>query len=52
MPPKGGISSFAEEEGFEPPKAFTPCRFSRPVQSTALPLLRNSVDGGKDKILG
>ena len=41
MPPKRWHSfTLAEEEGFEPPKAFTPCRFSRPVQSTALPLLR------------
>ena len=30
----------AEEEGFEPPRASRPCRFSRPVPSTARPLLR------------
>jgi hypothetical protein len=30
----------AEEEGFEPPEALTPQRFSRPPQSTTLPFLR------------
>ena len=35
-----GKESMAEEEGFEPSKGFHPCRFSRPVHSTALPPLR------------
>ena len=30
----------AEREGFEPPKDFRPCRFSRPVPSTTRPPLR------------
>jgi hypothetical protein len=30
----------AEREGFEPPGAVTPQRFSRPPQSTTLPSLR------------
>jgi hypothetical protein len=30
----------AESEGFEPPIPFQVCRFSRPMQSTALPTLR------------
>ena len=30
----------AEGQGFEPWKAVTPCWFSRPVHSTALPSLR------------
>src|SRR5690606_17524414 len=30
----------AEREGFEPSRGANPCRFSRPVQSTALPPLR------------
>ena len=30
----------AERQGFEPWKAVTPCWFSRPVHSTALPSLR------------
>lgn len=30
----------AEGVGFEPTKAVKPCRFSRPVHSTALPALR------------
>ena len=30
----------AEEVGFEPTRPFRACRFSRPVQSTTLPLLR------------
>src|ERR1700688_498662 len=32
--------SMAESEGFEPPIPFQVCRFSRPMQSTALPTLR------------
>ena len=32
--------SLAEEEGFEPPIPVKVCWFSRPVHSTALPLLR------------
>ena len=32
----------AEREGFEPSKGLNPCRFSRPVHSTALPPLRLS----------
>ena len=32
--------SMAEEVGFEPTMGFHPCRFSRPVHSTALPPLR------------
>ena len=39
--PKGPQA--AEEEGFEPPIPVKGCRFSRPVQSTALPLLWVSV---------
>ena len=35
--------SMAEEEGFEPSKGFHPCRFSRPVHSTALPPLRKKM---------
>ena len=35
--------SVAEEEGFEPSKGFHPCRFSRPVHSTALPPLRKKM---------
>lgn len=31
----GGL--LAEAVGFEPTKGLTPCRFSRPVQSTTLP---------------
>ena len=33
--------SVAEEVGFEPTKGVNPCWFSRPVHSTALPLLRS-----------
>ena len=33
----------AEEEGFEPPSPVKGCRFSRPMHSTALPLLCVSV---------
>jgi hypothetical protein len=33
----------AEGVGFEPTKGFHPCRFSRPVHSTALPPLRKTV---------
>ena len=40
----GGFLRFftfgAEKEGFEPPEALTPQRFSRPPQSTTLPFLR------------
>ena len=40
----GGFHQFfgqnAEKEGFEPPEALTPQRFSRPPQSTTLPFLR------------
>ncbi len=36
---RGTLLWFAEEEGFEPPSPVKGCRFSRPVQSTALPLL-------------
>ena len=32
----------AEGVGFEPTKAVKPCRFSRPVHSTALPALREA----------
>ena len=32
----------AEGVGFEPTKEFNPCRFSRPVHSTALPPLRRT----------
>jgi hypothetical protein len=35
----------AEREGFEPSKGVSPCRFSRPVHSTALPPLRVLVVG-------
>ncbi len=34
------IECSAEGEGFEPPKGVNPCRFSRPVHSTALPPLQ------------
>src|SRR5690349_5277640 len=34
------MSILAEGVGFEPTKAVKPCRFSRPVHSTALPTLR------------
>ncbi len=37
-PHRLGIT-LAERGGFEPPKGLTPCRFSRPVHSTALPPL-------------
>ena len=36
----------AEREGFEPSKGVSPCRFSRPVHSTALPPLRVLVVAG------
>jgi hypothetical protein len=40
-----GLSDFvAEDQGFEPWKGINPCRFSRPVHSTALPTLR---EGGE-----
>ena len=35
----GSVVLMAEGEGFEPPKPVKVCRFSRPVQSTALPPL-------------
>jgi hypothetical protein len=38
--PHGAGFCEAEEEGFEPPDGFHRHRFSRPAQSTALPLLR------------
>ena len=40
--PTGGsnVIQLAEREGFEPSKAFTPCRFSRPVPSTTRTPLR------------
>ena len=34
-------SGLAEGEGFEPPEALPPQRFSRPPQSTTLPSLLN-----------
>ncbi len=34
------MRGMAEGVGFEPTKAVKPCRFSRPVHSTALPALR------------
>ncbi len=34
------LFGLAEREGFEPPEAVTPQRFSRPPQSTTLPSLR------------
>ncbi len=37
---KDGKNSMAEGEGFEPSMGANPCRFSRPVHSTALPPLR------------
>ena len=44
--PKGGLNLkwvkvMAEREGFEPPSELPRCRFSKPVQSTTLPSLRN-----------
>ena len=36
---EGGV---AERQGFEPWKVSPPCRFSRPVHSTALPSLRRT----------
>lgn len=41
----------AEEVGFEPTKGVNPCRFSRPVHSTALPLLRSGLSKGLRLIL-
>lgn len=40
----------AEGVGFEPTKAFTPLRFSRPVQSTTLPPLQMSFTGYRVKV--
>lgn len=37
---RGLISKLAEEVGFEPTEDLHPRRFSRPVHSTTLPLLR------------
>ena len=36
----------AEEQGFEPWEDFHPRRFSRPVHSTTLPLLRLALHSG------
>ena len=36
----------AEEQGFEPWEDFHPRRFSRPVHSTTLPLLRLDLHNG------
>ena len=36
----------AEEQGFEPWEDFHPRRFSRPVHSTTLPLLRQALHNG------
>jgi hypothetical protein len=36
----------AEREGFEPPKDFRPCRFSRPVPSTTRPPLPTDIIAG------
>ena len=36
----------AEREGFEPSRGVSPCRFSRPVRSTAPPPLRKAKDPG------
>ncbi len=41
----------AEEVGFEPTVRFHARRFSRPVQSTTLPLLRHPVVNGSRMIL-
>ncbi len=37
---RGAIGKMAEREGFEPPRPSRVCRFSKPVQSTTLPSLR------------
>ena len=41
----------AEEQGFEPWEDFHPRRFSRPVHSTTLPLLRQALPSVSRKIL-
>ncbi len=47
--PSGGLQRrgirLAEREGFEPSRDVNPCRFSRPVHSTALPPLRTQNSG-------
>ncbi len=40
----------AEEQGFEPWEDFHPRRFSRPVHSTTLPLLRHALPSVGEKI--
>jgi hypothetical protein len=40
----------AEEQGFEPWEDFHPRRFSRPVHSTTLPLLRQALPSVGEKI--
>ena len=45
------IAILAERQGFEPWKAVTPCWFSRPVHSTALPSLRQQLLGCADKCI-
>ncbi len=41
------VAGLAERGVFEPPKGLTPCRFSRPVHSTALPPLLKSFRAGQ-----
>ena len=41
----------AERVGFEPTKGANPCRFSRPVHSTALPPLRCTAHIGQEWVL-
>ena len=41
----------AEEQGFEPWEDFHPRRFSRPVHSTTLPLLRHALPRTSELIL-
>lgn len=36
------VNSQAEGEGFEPPVSLSPLRFSRPLQSSTLPSLREN----------
>jgi hypothetical protein len=40
----------AEGEGFEPPVNLRPLRFSRPLQSTALPSLRENLRGNRCEV--
>ena len=42
---RGERARMAERVGFEPTKGVNPCWFSRPVHSTALPPLRESLSG-------